>query len=99
MSTEPDACQTEMSSSTQARPKHFKPIESGLFQHRLFAPCLFLCPVVGDEENFQAASARATKRDNVCLCTAGGRAGEERKEIHQNVFCITRLLFSLDTQS
>ncbi len=67
MSTEPEACQTKMS-STQGRLKHFKPVETGHFQYCLFAINFCLCPVEGHEENFQAASTQATKRDNVCLC-------------------------------
>lgn len=67
-SAEPEACQTKMNGSTQGKLKRYKPVESGHFKHCLFALYFFLCPVEGHDENIQAASAQATKRDNVCLC-------------------------------
>ena len=57
---------------------------SGHFQHCLFAIHFFLCPVERHEENFQAASARATKRDNLCLCGAENSRREGTKGRRSN---------------
>lgn len=57
---------------------------SGHFQHCLFAIHFFLCPVERHEENFQAASARATKRDNLCLCGAEHSRREGKKGRQSN---------------
>lgn len=66
-----------------------KPVESGRFQHCLFAIHLFLCAAEGHEENFQASSAQATKKGIMCVCwEQQARGQKKRKEQYTNMFSV-----------
>ena len=76
------------------RANHFKSVESEHFQHCLFAIHFFLCPVEGHEQNFQAASSQAMKREKCVFVGPSTKTKQYITVCSQSPKCFYRIFSS-----